>query len=87
MVNLGASMPLFKNKATIRLSVRDVLWTQKIKGSSKFGNIDATFQQYQDSRTAGISFTYRLSNAKVNGSKRKTGGAGDEQSRVKGGDN
>ena len=87
MVNLGASMPLFKNKATIRLSVRDIFWTQKIKGSSKFGNIDANFQQFQDSRTAGISFTYRLSKGKVNGSKRKTGGAGDEQNRVKGGDN
>ncbi len=87
MLNLGASMPLFKNKATIRLSVRDVLWSQKIKGSSKFGNIDANFQQFQDSRTAGISFTYRLSKGKVNGSKRKTGGAGDEQNRVKGGDN
>jgi iron complex outermembrane recepter protein len=88
MMNIGASMPVLKNKATIRLNVRDVLWSQKIKGSSKFGNIDANFQQFQDSRTMGLSFTYRFSKGKVNGNgKRKTGGAGDEQNRVKTGDN
>jgi iron complex outermembrane recepter protein len=87
-VNLGASMPMLKNKATVRLNVRDLFWTQRVKGDSRFGNIDAAFQQAPDSRFVGINFTYRLSKGKVNGNgKRKTGGAGDEQNRVKGGDN
>jgi iron complex outermembrane recepter protein len=87
-VNLGASVPLFKNKATVRFNVRDIFWTQRVKGDSRFGNIDAAFQQAPDSRFAGINFTYRFSKGKVNGNgKRKTGGAGDEQNRVKGGDN
>ncbi len=83
-VNLGVSVPMLKNKATLRINARDIFWTQRVKGTSRFGNIDAAFQQAPDSRTVGINFTYRLSKGKVNGSKRRTGGAGDETERVKG---
>jgi iron complex outermembrane recepter protein len=86
-VNAGVSIPMLKNKATLRINARDIFWTQKVKGESRFGNIDAAFQNVPDSRTVGVNFTYRLSKGKVNGNKRRTGGAGDEQNRVKGGDN
>lgn len=87
MLNLGASKSLFNNKATIRLNVRDVLWTQRAKGTIRFGDIDTKFQQHSDTRTANISFTYRFTKGKVNGGRQKKGGAGDEESRVKAGDN
>lgn len=84
MMNLGASMPILKTKGTIRLNVRDVLWSQRIKGESKFGNIDAQFQNYRDSRVATLTFTYRLAKGKLNGNgRRKASGAADEQNRVK----
>ncbi len=87
MMNLGASMPVFKTKGTIRLNVRDVLWSQRIKGESKFGNIDAQFQNYRDSRVASITFTYRFAKGKINANtRRKTSGSADEQSRVKSGE-
>jgi len=86
-VNFGASMPLFKNKATIRISARDIFWTQKVNGYSRFGTVDAAFQLIPDSRTVGLSFSYRFSKGKINNNKRKNGGAGDEQNRVKGNDN
>ncbi len=87
MMNLGASLPVLKTKGTIRLNVRDVLWSQRIKGESKFGNIDAQFQNYRDSRVVTITFTYRLAKGKLNGNtRRKASGAADEQSRVKSGE-
>ncbi len=87
MMNLGASIPVMKTKGTIRLNVRDVLWSQRIKGDAKFGNIDTQFQQYGDSRVATITFTYRLAKGKVNGNtRRKSNAAADEQNRVKSGD-
>ncbi|MEQ1798587.1 MAG: TonB-dependent receptor [Lacibacter sp.] len=87
-LNFGVSKPVLKNKATIRLSVRDILWTQAAKGEIKYGLVDARFQQRRDSRTVGMTFTYRFSKGKINGNgRRKAGGAGDEQNRVKTGDN
>lgn len=88
MMNMGISKLVLKGKGSVRFNVRDVLWTQKIRGESRFSNIDAAFQQRRDSRVANISFTYRFNKGKVNGQKRRTGGASEEQNRVKtGGDN
>lgn len=83
MVNAGISKQVMKGKGSVRVSVRDLFWTQRIDGTSRFSNIDAAFQQTRDSRVFSANFTYRFSKGKANGQKRKTGGAGDEQSRIK----
>ena len=85
-MNLGVSKQVLKNKGSLRLSIRDVLWTQRAKGESKFSNIDAEFQQYNDSRTINIAFSYRFSKGKVGNVQRKRGGASEEASRIKGGE-
>jgi hypothetical protein len=88
MVNMGLSKQVFKGKGTFRLTGRDVFRTQKIKGEIKYSNIDAAFQQRRDSRQVALGFTYRFAKGKMNNSqKRKTGGANEEQSRIKTGDN
>ncbi len=85
-MNAGVSKTLLKEKATLRLNVRDVFWSQKFKGDIQYGAVNTQFQQYGDSRVASITFTYRFSKGKVNSNnRRKAGGAGDEQNRVKGG--
>ena len=89
MMNMGVSKQILKGKGSLRFNIRDVLYSQKIKGDIKYSNIDASFRQMRDSRQVALGFTYRFSKGKMNGSqKRKTGGAGEEQNRVKtGGDN
>jgi iron complex outermembrane recepter protein len=87
MMNFGVSKQIMKGKGSVRLNVRDILWSQKIKGDIKYSNIDAAFQQVRDSRVISAGFTYRFNKGKVNGQKRKTGGASEEQNRVKTGDN
>lgn len=86
-MNLGLSKQMMKNKASLRLSVRDVLWSQRIKAVSQLNNVDARFQQYSDSRVINVSFTYRFMKGKVATPQRKRGGANEEAGRVKGGDN
>lgn len=87
MMNMGLSKQVMKNKGSVRISVRDLLWSQRIKGESKYSNIDAKFQQFGESRVVNISFTYRFSKGKINNTQRKRGGASEEASRVKTGDN
>ncbi len=87
MMNLGLSKQLFKGKGSLRFNVRDVMYSQKIRGTIKYSNIDAAFQQHRDSRQVALGFTYRFSKGKMNNnnSRRKTGGASEEQNRVKAG--
>lgn len=82
LVNIGVSKQIMKNKGTIRLNVRDIFWSQKIKGESKYGTVDANFRQFNDNRIANITFSYRFSKGKGAAGPRKRGGAEDEQSRV-----
>jgi iron complex outermembrane receptor protein len=84
--NLGASKTMLKNKGTLTLNLRDVLWTQNARGSAKYGLVDATFHIFNDSRTVTLSFTYRFGKGQTSGGqRRRTGAAGDEQDRVKSG--
>lgn len=85
MVSMGLSKQVLKNTGTIRLNVRDIFLTQRFRAISKYGNVDAAFQERQDSRVINLGFTYRFSKGKIgNTPKRRASGASDEQNRVGG---
>lgn len=86
MLAIGVSQQILKGNGTLRLNIRDVLNTQEFKASSKYGMVDAAFQEKHDTRVINIGFTYRFNKGKMNaGPKKRNGGsAGDEQSRVGG---
>ncbi len=85
----GLSKQVLKGKGSVRLNIRDILYTNKVTGTIKFQETTANFQNSRDSRVAGISFTYRFGKPlKGPQNNRKKGGADEEQNRVKaGGDN
>ena len=86
MLNMGVSKQVFKNKATVRLNVRDILQTQKFKAETKYANVDANFVEWRDSRVVNLGFTYRFSKGKMNGNApKRRSSSNDEQSRVGGG--
>jgi iron complex outermembrane receptor protein len=84
-VNMGVQKQVLKNKGTMKLNVGDVFRTRNPKGDINFQNTEAKFRQYSDNRTVTVSFSYRFGKPIKGVQKRKTGGAGDEQNRVKGG--
>ncbi|HUC81254.1 MAG TPA: TonB-dependent receptor [Flavisolibacter sp.] len=81
-LNLGFSQNIIKDKGTIRLTVRDILYSQRFKAESKYGNVDAAFQERNDSRVVTLGFTYRFSKGKVSGPKKRSSSSSDEQNRV-----
>lgn len=85
-MNIGVSKNILKNKGSLRLAVRDVLYSQVFSGYSKYQNVDVTIRQERDSRQVNLSFTYRFAKGKAV-AQRKRGGAGEEQNRVNTGGN
>ena len=72
------------DKANIKLGLRDIFYTQQVKGYINFQQTQATFHNSRDSRQVSLSFTYRFGKPlKSQQPRRNTGGAGDEQNRVK----
>lgn len=83
-LNMGVQKMVLKNKATLKFNINDVLNSRNPQGDINFQNTEAKFQQHSDNRSATISFSYRFGKPIKGLQKRKTGGAGDEQNRVKG---
>ncbi len=83
-VSLGVSKQVLKGKGTLKFNVRDVFYTQKVKGEINFENTMAKFYNVRDSRVANISFVYRFGKPIKDAKPRKqSGGADDEQNRIK----
>ncbi len=87
-LSAGISKTVLKGKGTIRVNIRDMLYTNFPKGNIDFQRTKAYFENRRDSRVAGIAFTWRFGKPlKTQQNNRKTGGADDEKNRVKTGEN
>lgn len=82
-MSAGISKQVLKGKGSIRVNVRDILYTQVIDGHILYGNVDEHFVQKHDSRSFNISFNYRFGKPMKDAAPaRKEGGSGEEQRRV-----
>ncbi|MGB8191413.1 MAG: TonB-dependent receptor [Chitinophagaceae bacterium] len=82
-VGVGFSQQVMKNNGTIRLFVRDIFYTQKFRGASRYGNVDFNFREMTDSRIVSLGFTYRFSKGKkIAPVKRTAGSVNEEQERI-----
>jgi hypothetical protein len=79
---------IMKDKGTLKLGLRDIFYTQQVRGTIDFQQTEATFHNSRDSRQLSLTFTYRFGHA-VKGAQNNhhTGGADDESSRIKKGGN
>ncbi len=84
-LNAGVQKQVLKKKGTLKLTVRDILLTMVPEGNINFQNTEAYFKNSRDSRVATLSFNYRFGKPIKGLKNRKSGGAGDEQNRIKGG--
>lgn len=85
-LNAAVTRQVLKKKGTLKLGMRDILYTQQFSGYAKYSDVDVVLSSRRDSRQATLSFSYRFGKTNIAPARRKSGGAGDEQNRVKGGD-
>jgi iron complex outermembrane recepter protein len=80
-LSVGVSKQVLKNQGSVKLSLRDIFYTQKMEGLSYFQGSDEYFKLLRDSRVATVSFSYRFGKT-MKSVKRSSGGATDEINRV-----
>ncbi|MEJ7677455.1 MAG: outer membrane beta-barrel family protein [Segetibacter sp.] len=86
-INSAISKQIMKKKGTIKMGVSDILNTQQFHGYAKYSVVDVKVDSYRTSRQFNLSFIYRFGKTNIPAERKKTGGAGDEQNRVKSGGN
>ncbi|MGV3529612.1 MAG: outer membrane beta-barrel protein [Flavisolibacter sp.] len=77
----GIAKSVLKNKGTIKLSVRDIFYTQWMKGNTYFPQAHEYFKLTGDSRVGTISFNWRFGKV-FKTTKRSQGSANEEIERV-----
>ncbi|NTS39901.1 TonB-dependent receptor [Flavisolibacter sp. BT320] len=80
-LSLGIAKTVWQNRGTIKLGVRDIFYTQWMKGNTYFPNATEYFKLTRDTRVAQVSFSYRFGKT-FKANKRSEGAAGDEIRRV-----
>ncbi|MES2520747.1 MAG: outer membrane beta-barrel family protein [Bacteroidota bacterium] len=86
-VSFGIQKKLMKDKATLKLNVNDVFWSNKFRGNFAFNDIDVQIANQWESRVARVTFTYRFGNNKVAAARQRQTGLEAEKGRVKNGSN
>ena len=77
-MSAGISKQLLNNKASLKLNVRDLFYTQKINEIQNFQNVQSTLKINRDTRVFNIAFVYRFGVQ----AKAKPSQATDEQKRI-----
>ncbi|SKB91236.1 TonB-dependent receptor domain-containing protein [Daejeonella lutea] len=81
-MGLGVQKQLFDKKASLKLNVSDVFFTNGIDAFTLLSGYGEHFLQTRDTRVGTLSFTYRFGKTQVPGSRRRSGGAEDEKRRA-----
>lgn len=80
-LSIGVSKSVMQNKGSLKLAVRDIFYTQWMKGFTYFERTTEWFKLTRDTRIVTLSFSYRFGKA-FKASKRSSGGAKEETERV-----
>ncbi|MHA4844862.1 TonB-dependent receptor domain-containing protein [Flavitalea antarctica] len=82
-IGAGISQQILKNKGTIRLTARDIFYTQKLKGVTRYGNVDVELRQVAETQVVSLGFSYNFSKGKkIAPVKRTAGSSNEEQGRI-----
>ena len=86
-LDAGVQKLILKKKGSVKFGIRDIFNSQNFGGSINYQDIDVYLKNIQNSRTFSLTFAYRFGKPIKNQQQRRTGGASDEESRVKNGGN
>ncbi len=81
-MGLGVQKQLLEKKASLKLNISDVFFTNSVDAVTLLSGYGERFLQTRDTRVGTLSFTYRFGKTQVPGSRRRSGGAEDEKRRA-----
>ncbi|MFT4033334.1 MAG: outer membrane beta-barrel protein [Siphonobacter sp.] len=86
-VSVGLQKQFWEKKASLKLSVRDIFWSQQFRGGFVFGNIDMQIRNKWENRVANLTFSYRFGSSKIQAARRRSTGLESEAGRANQGNN
>ncbi len=63
-IGAGLSQQVLKKQGTLRLTARDIFYTQKFRCRRQYGDIDFEIQQMNETQLVSIGYSYHFSKGK-----------------------
>lgn len=82
-INMGISKKVFKDQATIKLAINDLLNTQRWEQTATTNTLNLSTYRKWESRNIAISFSYRFGNNKIKSARDRETGSSTEIDRIK----
>lgn len=82
-LNLGASKKIWKDKATVKLSISDLFNTQRWQQRATTPELVQDTYRKWESRNISIGFSYRFGNRKIKDARERSSGQDSELGRIK----
>ncbi len=82
-INLGVSKKIFKDQATIKLGITDLLNTQRWEQTAITNTLNLRTYRKWESRNISVSFSVRFGNNKIKSARDRETGASAEMDRIK----
>lgn len=81
-MGIGAQRQLWKKKASVKLNLSDVFFTNYANAATRLTGYGETFFQRNDSRVLTLTFNYKFGGSTSGGGNKKAGGAEEEKRRA-----
>lgn len=81
-LGMGVQKKLFQNKATVRLNITDIFWSNLPRAQVAFDNYVEDWYAYRETRVATLALSYRFGNLNVAQSRRRASGSEEERRRI-----
>ncbi|SIR26713.1 outer membrane beta-barrel family protein [Pontibacter lucknowensis] len=81
-MSAGVQKQFWDRKASVKLNVSDIFFTNKANGYTALARYEENFYQRRDTQVATLSFNYRFGQAQSGPSRRRTGSAEEETRRA-----
>ncbi|AII52593.1 outer membrane beta-barrel family protein [Hymenobacter sp. APR13] len=82
-LNLGLQKTMWQDRATLRLGLNDVLFSNRQRGTVRYQDLDVQFRSYGESRQARLSLSWKLGNQQLQAARKRSTGLEEERGRVK----
>jgi len=81
-INAGAQRQLWHRKASLKININDIFFTNQTNAITRLTGYGETFKQKRDTRVATITFNYKFGGNTSGNTGKKTGGAEEEKRRA-----
>ncbi|WP_118975211.1 TonB-dependent receptor [Taibaiella koreensis] len=82
-LDIGVQKRFLNERASVKLSMSDVLYTNRFRGYNRYGGVNLDINQRNENRMVRLNFSYRFGSSEIKGARQRKTASESEGKRIK----